>query len=311
MRCSRCDMPLSPTGTSCSRCGTAVADKTKGQDNSPFVSVSAQSNYRQSSFFADSTSFVGTPVDIAPAQQYWGQNVQQTPFATTLVPPITPLAAPLLQESQTPPQIPDIQSFSSMPPLLTSRHRASGIGFGLAGLCIGIACLLLLFVYIMAQSLPQFSSTTPTHLMGGASLVTQSTPAVNSSPTTVPTVSATPTYPGQQYVANAQTASAVNATTAQTIIPAATFRVGQKIYITFDVHPNGQKGAICLLWFINDTQFTSYPFAINTTYTTSAYSYAATGNVGAGYIEIYWENAPSCTDPNKILSDHIDFTVTA
>jgi len=314
MRCSRCDMPLSPNRKSCPRCGAAVTwDGAKGQGERPFASVQVQSEYRPNSSFAHGPDCVGTPVDIAPTQQHWHQYEQEVPFATALVPPTTPSASPS-EGFQTPSHVLDVQELSPTPPLPKRNKHSVGMGFGLAGLCTGIACLLLLFVYIMAQTLPQLPGDVSARSDGGLSpLTAQNTPAINPSPTvTVSTASPTPTtYPGQQYFANAQTANAVNITTAQAIVPATTFKVGQKIYVTFDVHPNGQTGAVCLLWFINGAQLTSYPFALKTTDTTSAYSYAATGFAGAGYIEMYWENAPSCTDPNKILGDHINFTVTA
>ncbi len=256
--------------------------------------------------------FAGTAVDVAPMQYNWGpqaRSEQETPFAEALMPPTTPLA--LGQDgAQEYPHEQGALAFSMLPPLLRTGNRSTSIGFGLAGLCMAVACVLLLFVYIMAQTLPQSNNSTSARL-GSTALVAQNTPVIDLSPTaTTPISSPTPTYPGQQYIANAQTAATINIATAQPMLPSTTFKVGQKIYITFDVHPNGQTGAVCLLWFINATQFASYPFALNTTNTTSTYSYASTGNAGPGYVEIYWENAPSCIDPNKILSDHVDFTVT-
>ena len=308
MRCSRCDMPLSPTKTSCPRCGTAVASGGfKGQVEPPFAFVQTALEPRQQT----SSGFVGTAVDVAPMQHNWGpeaRNMQETPSAAALVPPLTALTSGQ-GDAQAPLYLQEPLAFSKFPPLPKVSNRSAGIGFGLAGLCTIVACVLLLFVYVIAQTLPQPNSTAR---LGSTALVAQNTPVIDLSPTaTTPIASPTPTYPGQQYIANAQTAATINVATAQPTLPSTTFKVGQKIYITFDVHPSGQTGAICLLWFINATQFASYPFALNTTSTTSAYSYAATGNAGSGYVEIYWENAPSCIDPNKILSDHVDFTVTA
>ena len=311
MRCSRCDMPLSPTRTSCPRCGNAVVASGgfKGQSEPPFAFVHAAPEPRHQS----NAGFIDVAVDVAPMQPGWGaqaRSVQETPFAAASAPPLTPFAAEQ-GDVQVPLYLQEALASSTLPPLPQARKRSVHVGFGLAGLCTAVACVLLLFVYVMAQTLPQ-SSTPPTTRSGVSSLVAQNTPVIDLSPTaTTPIASPTATYPGQQYIANAHTAMMINVATAQPTLPASTFKVGQKIYITFDVHPQGQTGAICLLWFINATQFTSYPFAVNTTSTTSAYSYASTGNVGPGYVEIYWENAPSCLDPNKILSDHVDFTVTA
>ncbi len=312
MRCSRCDMPLSPTKTSCPRCGTAISALQGGikwQGEQPFAFAQAVPELRQQ----NSTGFIGTAVDVAPLQHHWepqARNVQETPFATALTPPLTPLPSEQ-GDAQAPLHLQDALAFSLLPPLPKAGNRSVSIGFGLAGLCTMVACVLLVFVYIMAQTLPQPGNTSSNH-SGASTFVAQNTPVIDLSPTaTTPIASATPTYPGQQYIANAQTASGINFATGLPTLPATTFRIGQKIYITFDVHPNGQAGAVCLLWFINATQFASYPFALNTTSTTSTYSYAATGNAGPGYVEIYWENAPSCTDPNKILSGHVNFTVTA
>ena len=310
MRCSRCDMPLSPARTSCPRCGTPIASGGfKGQGELPFAFVQASADQRQ----ANSPGSVGTAVDVAPIQHNWGlqaRSVQETPLAAAVAPPLTPLASEQ-GDAQLPLHLQDALASSMLPPLSKAGNRSAGIGFGLAGLCTLVACVLLLFVYIMAQTLPPPSNGSSARL-GSTALVAQNTPVIDLSPTaTTPIASPTATYPGQQYIANAQTAATINVATAQPTLPSSTFKVGQKIYITFDVHPNGQTGAICLLWFINAAQFASYPFALNTTSTTSTYSYAATGNVGPGYVEIYWENAPSCIDPNKILSDHVNFTVTA
>ncbi|GAC1398401.1 MAG: hypothetical protein NVS4B12_00220 [Ktedonobacteraceae bacterium] len=319
-----------------------MSDRHKGQGEVPSAFLQASTNYNplKSTFFARSSSFGITPVDIAPAQQVWDQHIgngQETPFAAP-VPPTTPSAsqyykeqevsagtygqqfvaneqafsAPTQQQDvQTPSNVQEPQAFSSLP---RTSKRSTNIGFGLAGLCIFVACLLLLFVYFMEQNLPQPTRSLSSRLVRApSSVVAQNTPVIDLSPTaTIPTAStASPTYPGQQYISNAHTASAVNILTAQPTVLATTFKVGQKIYVTFDVHPSGHIGSICLLWFINGTQFTSYPFALHSTSTTLAYSYAATEFVGSGYTEIYWENAPSCTDPNKLLGDLVDFTVTA
>ena len=309
MRCSRCDMPLSPAKTSCPRCGTEVAaGGFKGQGELPFAFAQAPSELRQQ----NSSGFVSTAVDVSPMQYTWGpqgRNARETPFAATLVPPLTPLTSGQ-EDAQVSLHLQEALASSMLPPLPKASNHSVGIGFGLAGLCTMVACMLLLFVYVMAQTLPQPNNSSPARL-GSSALVAQNTPVIDlSPPATTPIASPTATYPGQQYIGNAQTAATINGATAQPLVPSTTFKVGQKIYITFDVHPNGQTGAICLLWFINATQFASYPFALNTTSTTSAYSYAATGNAGPGYVEIYWENAPSCIDPNKILSAQIDFTVT-
>ncbi len=306
MRCLRCDMPLSPTKTSCPRCGTATV---AGDDKGALSPAFAHTPFGQKQ--QHNSGFTGTAVEVEPANYSWGsltRNLQETPLATTPVPPQTPFPGQREEVSGST-HTQDAPALVSQP---KARWSSANIGFGLAGLCTTVACLLLLFVYGIAQTLPSTSNRPSTRSASNTTAMAQHTPERVLSPTAIaPTASSMPTYPGQQYIAHAQTAAAINFSTEQATLPASTFRVGQKIYVTFNVQPNGHTGAVCLLWFINATQFASYPFAINTITTTPAYSYAATNNVGTGYVEIYWENAPSCTDPNKILGSHVDFTVTA
>ncbi len=304
MRCSRCDMPLSPTKTSCPRCGTAVGAVSggfKGQGELPFAVAQVPFGQRQQ----NSSGFVGTAVEVAPIQYNWGPR-QDTPLVAVSGSPMTPLTPELASSN-----VQEVLATPTQFPLPDVGNHSTVIGFSLAGLCIGVACLLLLFVYVIAQTLPLTSNGSPARL-GGSSLVTQNTPTIAPSPkATSPIASPTATYPGQQYIVNAQTSTTINFATAQPTFPTSTFKAGQTIYITFNVRPNGQTRAVCLLWYINATQFASYPFSISSTSATVAYSYANTSNVGPGYVEIYLENAPSCIDPNKILGGHVDFTVTA
>ncbi len=259
MRCSRCDLPISPTRTTCPRCG---ANTNKSATNSPLF-----------------------------------------------------LASDAPKAFQAPTSVEEPRLFSSPPQKHKQGYRSTTIGFGLAGLCLMMASLLLVFVYFMAQNLPLPSNGLSSRLTGGQSNL-PTTSAKNTSvaqsgstpppPATSPAV----TYLGRQYIDNAQMATAISAE-ALPVQPETTFRTNQTMYITFKVHPDGRIGAVCLLWYLNTRQFTNYSFAINTTVSSPAYSYATTGSSGSGYVEIYWETAPSCTDPNKILADRVAFAVTA
>src|SRR5262249_4818936 len=120
--------------------------------------------------------------------------------------------------------------------------------------------------------------------------------------TTGPTATAG-TFSGKQFIDNAQTASAVNTSTATAIGVTTTFKVRQKIYVTFAVHAS-QSGTVCLQWFLNDKQFDSYSFPIDAM-STSAYSFTAASTPGMGYIQIYWASKPGCTD--KALAQQVDF----
>lgn len=194
------------------------------------------------------------------------------------------------------------------------QSKTTRIGFSLAGLCIFTACLILAFVYFMAQGLqPQTLRTSSPQAV--VDPTTASTRAMSASPTALPdptaTVAPTATISaGQGTILQAQMASAVNTSNAQPLQLTTTFKVHQQIYITFAVNSNGSSGAVCLLWYLNGSQFANYPFAVNTSAVSSAYAYTYANSPGSGYVEIYWESTPSCSDPTKVLGQRANFTVT-
>ncbi len=102
-------------------------------------------------------------------------------------------------------------------------------------------------------------------------------------------------------------ASAIDQKTEKPTQLATTFKTNQKIYVTFQLHPAGQSGAVCLLWYLNGRQVTSYNFATGK-YDIPSYSYAIYGSTGAGTVEVYWASSTSCSD--KQLAQRVDFTVT-
>lgn len=293
MKCTSCDLPLSPsrTVTSCPRCGTPIS-----QGQKP-ASTTAQQHY---------------------AQAYWGNAGGAQPGAS---PPYNAALSPVpgyVQGASQPPQ----QAFPSDQPWQQGQVSQPGflqgtpipqayaprnphntkLGFIVAGLFIAAGGLILVFVYFMAIGLPGKSSNTA---------VTTSSP-VAATPTSAPSVTATPsptttTYPGQQYVDKAQMASAINTSNYQPTQLATTFKTNQKIYVTFQLHPAGHNGAICLVWYLNGKQATQYSFAVGANSKLS-YAYSTYGGPGSGYVEIYWASTPQCTD--QLLAQHVDFTVT-
>lgn len=188
--------------------------------------------------------------------------------------------------------------------------RTNNIGFVMAGLCVFAGGLILIFVYFMALGLPSSNSTNST-----ASTGITTTPQANANlPTAVtasPTVALSPTMSGNlgaQYIDNPQMASSVNISTAQPTQATTTFKPQQKIYVTFNIHPNGKFGAVCLYWYLNNKYITQYPFAV-TPNDKAGYSYAIYGGTGPAYVEIYWASSTACSD--KILAQHVNFKVTA
>src|SRR5260221_11365109 len=107
------------------------------------------------------------------------------------------------------------------------------------------------FVYVSAIVSPGENPTTT----GAGSRVPLPTKAPTLTVKTAPTPTAT-IYPGQQYINNAQMASAINSSSLQPTQLTTTFKTNQKIYVTFQLHPAGHTGAVCLLWYLNGQQLT-------------------------------------------------------
>lgn len=282
MRCTRCGWPLSPvrTATNCPRCGTPLASDQKA------TSTPAQ---QQQAFMGNagvvqaSTSFPKDP---------WGQAPQHSAYNE---PP-----------AETPQQLsqPGFFSAGTPSPLQARSPRNSRnmkLGFTVAGLCVVIGGLILIFVYFIAIGLPGGSSNNTTNSTSHRSTLTTA-PTVAFSPAATATV-----YPGQQYIDNAQMASAIDTTTKQPAQLTTAFKTNQKMYVIFQLHPPGHGGAVCLLWYLNGKQVTQFSFAASA-YSKLSYAYSIYGEAGAGYVEIYWASTTKCTD--QVLAQHVDFTVT-
>lgn len=175
------------------------------------------------------------------------------------------------------------------------------MGFLIAGLCILAGALLLVFVYFMATG-SQGNQNAP----GGATQTqTAPSPTVATSPTSTTNPSpTTSTYPGQQYIDNAQMSS--SQPPAQLT---STFKTGQKIYVLFTLLPNTQGGVVCLAWYLNGQQITSYNFPVSAHGSSSnTYAFAILGGTGPGYVQLYWANDTTCS--NDVLAQQVNFTVT-
>ena len=182
------------------------------------------------------------------------------------------------------------------------RRNNSNVGFLVAGLCVITGGLMLFFIYFMALGSPDNSNSTgavKTSIGGNVSPTRTQVPA--SSPVATP-------FPGQKYIDHAQLASSINPTSRQATGLTTTFKMNQAMYITFQLHPAGQSGAVCLFWYANNKQFLTYQLQVYPG-EQSSYSYATYRGIGPGYVELYWASTTTCTD--KILAQHVNFTVTA
>jgi hypothetical protein len=328
MKCLQCGFPLSPTRTICPRCG---ANNGKGAATAPRFAPGAAVLPPSQPATGQDNRFGGSNVDLATPQPQWGAPPQTPTFPQAEGAGYYPsalqeqagffgndmgqpqnqlyLSPSPFAEQVAPVSFSFTPSAATLPPLQpprpAKRSHSPQFGFTIAGLCLISGALLLVFVYFMSIGL--LSRPTNNQAANSSTATKAATPTVLPSPS--PIVSPTPNFPGQQYITNVQMASAINTTTAQTITPTTTFQVGQRMYVTFLVHTMGASGGVCLLWYINNTLFTSYDFSVPSD--TSAYSYAASRTAGTGNVEIYWTTRASCLDPNKVLGQRVSFTVTA
>ncbi len=285
MRCTNCGLPLSPTNTSlnCPRCHSALVSEAKPVAVYPTLPPVVQTPFPQ-------------------AGQMWQPDLTPPPLPTP-----EPMEATVRNSSSS--DMRDARTAGNPPMgqvMRAQTRRTSNAGFILAGLCVITGGLILVFVYFMASGLPSTNTTSAS--MGAPTTTSGTLPSATTVPSSTvlpsPTVGA---FPGQQYIDNAQTASKVNTNTAQPLQTTTRFKVNQRIYVTFNIHPNGKSGAVCLLWYLNSRIVTQYPFAV-TAAANAGYSYAIYGTAGEGYVEIYWASSTTCSD--KILAQHVNFTVT-
>jgi len=283
MKCTSCGLPLSPTHTPayCPRCGTPTEA----------ASTTSQPQYQHAYWEPAGVVDAGaTP----PPNYAWAQNVQNPP-------PYSP-----------PPQSGQMwtgQSYQpgNSPVSPPTGSRNTKLGFIVAGLCILVGALILIFVYFLAIGLSGSNSS------NSATITSTSTPNVSTTtPTTAPTATAIPsqtttTYPGQQYIDNARMSAAVDPNTLQPTQLTTTFKTNQNIYVSFQVHPNGHAGAVCIIWYLNSKQITNFKLPVSAT-SKYSYAYSIYGGPGPAYVELYWASTTQCTD--QVLAQHVDFTVT-
>lgn len=183
------------------------------------------------------------------------------------------------------------------------ERRPAKFGLSIASLCVMVGGLILVFVHFMALGLSPIASEPgpqPTRL------AVHATPTL-ARPTPSPTATMAPAFPGQQFIDNAQMASAVSGGLPTQVTT--DFKVSQQINVTFMVHPAGQSGAVCLLWYLNSQEVTQYAFQVGAYRTARpASSYAILGGAGTGTVELYWASTTACAD--KQLAQRLTFNVS-
>ncbi len=294
MRCINCGLPLSPTRTpkNCPRCGTAV-NAVEGVEQLPFGQAGWSGGGTPPPYNAWGQEVSNNPHQ--PMNQQWQQNqfgampgqVSETPgsMRSTGLPQATP-----------PPRRP-----------LVPAQKKSGAGIKIALVGLIIASLLVAVIAILGfarlgKASPNTQSTV-VNTSAGTQAATSPTTA-SASPTGSASATATGTvYPGQQYIDGAQMV-----TDPKTAQPTSSFTVGSKMYVTFNLHPPTTGGEACVYWYLNSTQIGNIVTLPVHPTTHSSYAYSIYASAGPAYVEIDWASDATCAD--KIVAQHVDFTVT-
>lgn len=269
MKCITCGLPLSPKRTHCPRCGTPVKESNQAQKGARI---------------AQEVPFSGSPASPVPPMGVQPPNYdiqQKNLSARNINRPFTPA------------------------PTSGVAWNSPRVGFTLAGICVFSGMLLLIFVFLMAQTLaPLPNTTTQSDSLTHTAPTTTSTTLPTDTPTpeaATPTgTDSTPTPTTGQYITQAQLASSANIDTAQVITPATSFRVQQRVYIVFTVHAP-QNGFACLHWVWSNKHTTDYNFTIQPVGNAVAWSDAQVA--GSATVTISWsaDNSCSVTLPGQSL----------
>ncbi|MEO8973458.1 MAG: hypothetical protein ABI406_17870 [Ktedonobacteraceae bacterium] len=323
MRCTHCDLPLSPTSTArvCPRCHmpvvTGINTAAKSKRASMAQPPSWDDGVAPHGWQENSGTVAGTPPPASPFPMSQQAPYPQPGQMWLPTPPSLPAQLPDVTGShfsgrEVGEESRPLQQPSNVytPETRRTHMRTSNVGFIIAGSFVLTGGLLLILVYFLAAGLSP--STVQTQSITAGNSVTKATR--HQTPTAVvPTGKAKPSpaatsgaFPAEQYITDPQMASAVNTSTAQVIQAATTFKVGQKVYVTFTIHPNGRSGAVCLQWYANTRTFSNFEFSISPG-STVAYSYTYYATSGPAHVEIYWASSVSCSD--ELLAQRINFTV--
>lgn len=292
MICPQCGLPVSPSRKSCPRCGIPVEEMRKrgepGQGaafpRSPSSSPQ-QEDEKSKQQSGAMPSREGNPVQQASAVNKPQLRTQQRKTQVSLSP----------------------GTFFNSP----ARMR---LGFTIAGICIGVGALILILVFIMAQSLPaavnaevQVQPTSQTEGNKGDAAVLPPTPSP--APTT-PGITPTSAATGSKYIDNVQIGSNLDMTRVQIAQSTRDFQAGQRIYITMNVNSIGYQGAVCLDWYVQNAFLTHYAFSTTADPSqphATAWSYAISTRQGSGYVNVFWASSLACAD--KMLAQRVDFNV--
>jgi hypothetical protein len=283
MRCAQCGLPLSPKRNSCPRCGTPINASNPAK---------AEDSLTPASAFAPQLPF-STP-------QHSFEDRQGLPPSEPAPQANMPAPSPTNNLPDRSGQTPARKSYPSKP----ATSKTTIIGFTSAGLCIFAATLLLVFVYLIGQGfLP--AGTTPTSDTQLSNTVKANQTATVSHPSkpSTPSITPTPTLPGQGLLDIAVLSNDLNGTQ-----PLTDFKANQTIYVVLSLHSSGNSHAVCLNWYLNNQLVKDFAFDVIPAYNYRYYSYTTMSTTGNGRVDISLASTTACND--AIMAKKLAFTVT-
>ncbi len=348
MRCSNCGLPLSPSRTSCPRCGTIYHGSSKKvrseqetlspqageampvQPNMQSGHVETGTQYPQWNAYPASSfqaAPAGYPVEasqqLSPASD---KDVAFFDFPPAIKDHRMPHQIPQqVEQSWFPATSPQALSQSSAwtatpPPLqpfpqamytsaAAHTQRNRRRSMRIGFAAAGICIITGALILTFVSIIAQPLLSTNTRSVQTKHTNTTHTPSGTVIPSpTAPTPTATPTPLGTQYITNAMMASKINESTGQATQYTTNFTVNQRIYVTFALNTGYQGGAVCIRWYLNNQHNSDYAFPVAKNQFYNSYAYTSMSNPGNGYVEVSWASTVACTD--EALAQHATFTIS-
>jgi hypothetical protein len=298
MRCSQCGLPLSPTRNSCPRCGTPISANLPNQAKveGPLAQMPFAPQQVPQVPFTSAESWQGLP----PSETMQQANMQ----AAFSIP--SPSSSPTSYPTNNFPNRSE-PPFAHKPDSSTrDSSKTTRIGLTAAGLCIMVGSLLLILVYLVGQGVLPGGETTTLSVdqQTSTARATQAASVTQAPTSTIPPLTPTPTWPGQNLLNSSVLSNDFNNPQSLT-----DFKVNQKIYAVLSLRAGSTTHTVCLNWYLNNQLVNAYSSEVNPASNYKYYYWATMQTPGSGYVGVSLASTMSCS--NAVLAQKLNFTVTA
>ena len=310
MQCSTCGFTLSAGAAFCTNCGSKFYSQGNA-GNQPSGPSQVEPTIAASSYYQ------APPVNPSPNQQAVPPTVYGAPYSTPQQysdqappppPPANVYGAPPQPNAYGAPYAPSAGSYipPGQPPTPPTRRKGPGVG-----LIIGIIVLVLLVVGGGLLAIRAASSGSNTNTVPPTATAVPSTATTSITPAATPTAGAS-TPSGAQIdpaaaaiITKAQTASAIDSNDFPTTMTS-NFKVGQTVYVTFNLTTIGQSGYTEAKFYFDSTYVKNNILTVNQTYDHGYFSIPY-NQAGTGTVELYWCTQSDCSDAK--LATSVTFNV--